>query len=89
MLSHLAQRQSTENLELNLRMAQIAQSNEIQLNTEIENKIISQATDLENAIKNTLLGHRDLIRVSLKQMTDQITPYDVADMHFGSKQSAQ
>jgi hypothetical protein len=47
-LSHLAQRQSTENLELNLRMAQIAQVSEIQLNNEIENKILRQTVDLEN-----------------------------------------
>jgi hypothetical protein len=70
MLSHLAQRQSVENLELNLRMTQIAQANEIQLNTEIENKIISQTSDLENTIRNTLLGHRNLMRASLKEMTD-------------------
>ena len=88
MLSHLAQRQSTENLELNLRMAQIAQNNELQLNTEVENKIIRQSIALEESFNNTLLGHRELMRITLKQMTDQITPYDVADMQrFVSVQS--
>ena len=61
-------------------MAQIAQANEIQLNTEIENKIIRQTVELEESINNTLLGHRELMRITLKEMTDQITPYDVADM---------
>ena len=80
MLSHLAQRQSADNLDLNLRMIQIAQSNEIQISKEVEDKVLQKTLDLENSISNTLIQHRDLLRIHLKKLTDTITPYDVTDM---------
>jgi hypothetical protein len=80
MLSHLAQRQSADNLELNLRMTKIAQTNEIQLNDEVENKILHKIADLEVIIKNILIENRALTRIFLKEMTDSITPYDIEDM---------
>ena len=80
MLSHLAQRQSADNLDLNLRMIQIAQSNEIQINKEVEDKVLQKTLDLENSISNTLIQHRELLRIHLKKLTDTITPYDVTDM---------
>jgi hypothetical protein len=80
MLSHLAQRQSADSLDLNLRMIQIAQSNEIQINKEVEDKILQKTLDLEHSISSTLIQHRDLVRIHLKKLTDKITPYDVTDM---------
>jgi hypothetical protein len=80
MLSHLAQRQSADNLDLNLRMVQIAQSNEIQITKEAEDKILRKTVDLEHSIRQDLIQHRDLVRIHLQQMTDKITPYDVTDM---------
>jgi hypothetical protein len=74
MLSHLAQRQSADNLDLNLRMVQIAQSNEIQITKEVEDKILRKTVDLEHSISTTLIQHRDLVRIHLKQMTEKITP---------------
>ena len=88
MLSHLAQRQSADNLDLNLRMVQIPQSNEIQITKEVEEKILRKTVDLENSISNTLIQHRDLVRIHLQQLTtDKISPYDVrhATVYFGSK----
>ena len=46
MLSHLAQRQSADNLDLNLRMIQIVQSNEIQISKEVEDKVLQKTLDL-------------------------------------------
>ena len=80
MLSHLAQRQSADNLDLNLRMIQIAKSNEIQIDKEVEDKIVRKTFELENTISNTLIQHRELLRVHLNQATSKITPYDVTDM---------
>jgi hypothetical protein len=80
MLSHLAQRQSADNLDLNLRMIQIAQSNEIQINKDVEDKILQKTLDLEHSISSTLIQHCDLVRIHLKKLTDKITPYDVTDM---------
>ncbi len=79
-LSHLAQRQSADNLDLNLRMVQIAQSNEIQITKEVEDKILRKTVDLEHSISTTLIQHRDLVRIHLQQLIDKITPYDVTDM---------
>ncbi len=67
MLSHLAQRQSADNLDLlNLRMLQIAQFNEIHLTKEVEDKILQKSLDLEHSISSTLIQHRDLVRIHLK-----------------------
>ncbi len=79
-MSHLAQRQSADNLEFNLRMTKIAQANEIQLNEEVESKILRNSADLEVSIRNILIEHRDITRIALREMTDSITPYDVDDM---------
>ena len=46
MLSHLAQRQLADNLDLNLRMIQIAQSNEIQIDKDVEDKIVRKTFGL-------------------------------------------
>ncbi len=80
MLSHLAQRQSADNLDLNLRMVQIAQFNEVQITKEVEDKILRKTVDLEHSISITLIQHRDLVRIHLQQLTDKISPYDVTDM---------
>ena len=74
MLSHLAQRQSADNLDLNLRMIQIAKSNEIQIDKEVEDKIVRKTFELENTISNTLIQHRELLRIHLNQATSKITP---------------
>jgi hypothetical protein len=61
-------------------MIQIAQSNEIQINKDVEDKILCKTFELEHSISSTLIQHRDLLRIHLSQVTDKITPYDVTDM---------
>jgi hypothetical protein len=56
-------------------MVQIAQSNEIQITKEVEEKILRKTVNLENSISNTLIQHRDLVRIHLQQLTDKISPY--------------
>ena len=39
-----------------------------------------KTVDLEHSISTTLIQHRDLVRIHLKQATERITPCDVTDM---------
>ncbi len=80
LLSHLSQEQSLEVLEAHLQLTRVMESNQIHVKQSVEREMMLKTSEMEKHICEMLDHNRKLIRGSLMEACETITPYDVQDM---------
>jgi hypothetical protein len=80
MLSHLVQKQSIENLELNQRVIEAYEQADLSFEEAIYGPIVSSQTALNNEITRLLLDNNTKINNALRTTKDPFNQYDANDM---------
>jgi hypothetical protein len=79
-LSHLSQQRSLEVLETHLHLARVMESNQIHVKQSVEREIMLRTGEMEKHICEMLDQNRKVLRGSLQEACEYITPYGVQDM---------
>jgi hypothetical protein len=80
LLSHLSQEQSLEVLEAHLQLTRVMESNQIHVKQSVEREMMLKTSEMERHICEMLDQNRKLLRGSLMEACEYVTPYDVQDM---------
>jgi hypothetical protein len=81
LLAHLSQQQSIEVLQLNMKLADIMEQGQVQIEQSIGKQIDDNTSKMERHVKDILDQNRLLFRNAIREATaDSITTYDVNDM---------
>jgi hypothetical protein len=80
LLAHLSQQQSIEVLQLNIKLADIMEQSQVQIEQSIGKPIDDNTSKMETHVKDILDQNRTLLRDYIREATDSITTYDVNDM---------
>jgi hypothetical protein len=81
LLAHLSQQQSIEVLQLNMKLADMMEQSQVQIEQSIGKQIDDNTSKMERHGKDILDQNRLLLfRNAMREATDSITAYDVNDM---------
>jgi hypothetical protein len=85
LLAHLSQQWSIEVLQLNMKLADIMDQGQVQIEQSIGKQIDDNTSKMERHVKDILDQNRLLFRNAMREATDSITTYDVNDMRAVSQ----
>jgi hypothetical protein len=80
LLSHLAQRQSIELLEVSHTLSQMIDLNTEAFKTSIDDEVAKTSAEMEKKMANMFEQHRRFIGFAITEVAKKITPYDTNDM---------
>ena len=80
LLSHLSQQQAIEVLELNNKLADMIEQRQVQIEQSVGKQMEDNIGKMERYVKDMLDQNRLLFRNAMREVTDNITAYDVNDM---------
>jgi hypothetical protein len=78
--AHLSQQQSIEVLQLKMKLADLMEQSQVQIEQSIGKQIDDNTSKMERHVKDILDQNRILLRNSICEATGSITTYDVNDM---------
>ncbi len=80
LLAHLSQQQAIEVLLLNMKLADVMEQSQVQIEQSIGKQIDDNTSKMERHVPDILDQNRLLFRNPMREATDSITAYDVNDM---------
>jgi hypothetical protein len=80
LLAHLSQQQAIEVLELNMKLADMMEQSQVQIEQSVGKQMEDNIGKMERHVKDILDHNRLLFCNAMRETTDSITTYDVNDM---------